>query len=461
MKSTRRAAFAWTAAALVTSVAITRAQSTLRAPADAERAAPGTRVHDDDATATANGVFEYATTAEPLALSPALGLLDPSANDFVLDHRDLVIEDSHGHVRVRIDATTGDTRVFNEAGDNVLRLESGGANIFAGGGGSSNGDGDLVLTPAGVSANSAHDASVRLDAAIGAAILGGNGTNGMVVLRDAADQQTIALRGADADLVLGQHGQDGDLFVRDEDGVSTAHVNGATGTFALGGNDWGGTLLVRDDSGEVSFHVQGNSAELSLGSASAPGFMSISNEITLDGSIADITVGGRQAGSLALLDDGAAVVSLDAASAEMSLGGQGKDGLITAYDAGNHERIVIDAEQGRVQAGADLDTHTQLVSHGIVFPDGSLQETAQLQGPAGPAGPAGPPGPPVTQTALCGDGTSEGAAAGCGFVCAGQVIAQLAAPCDAVADNGSCSAGSYHNLQTGVYNAGRCCVCAP
>lgn len=103
----------------------------------------------------------------------------------------------------------------------------------------------------------------------------------------------------------------------------------------------------------------------------------------------------------------------------------------------------------------ELDVAGQIRAQtGFVFPDGTVQTTAQLVGPAGPkgdkgdAGEQGPPGPPVSTVSIC----SESSVATCTGICVRGRVAGSGAPCTAVSESGSCSiAGS-----TGV-----CCVCEP
>ena len=94
---------------------------------------------------------------------------------------------------------------------------------------------------------------------------------------------------------------------------------------------------------------------------------------------------------------------------------------------------------------------------GITFADGSVQNTATLQGPPGPTGPRGPQGPSGPQgpmgpagkdriaksSAICGGATCFG-------VCHNTLVAEQAGPCVVTSETGSCET----QIQGQV-----CCVC--
>jgi hypothetical protein len=121
----------------------------------------------------------------------------------------------------------------------------------------------------------------------------------------------------------------------------------------------------------------------------------------------------------------------------------------------------------KVQSTGELD----LVG-ALRFPDGSLQMSAQVQGPAGPAGPRGPagtngaPGPqgpqgPAVHTSAACIQNVAGSVIGCG--CQGRTIQAFFLTqgtnqsCSVTSDTGSCSANANVNPSL----SGACCVCAP
>lgn len=128
----------------------------------------------------------------------------------------------------------------------------------------------------------------------------------------------------------------------------------------------------------------------------------------------------------------------------------------------------------------ELDVVGQIRAQtGFVFPDGTVQTTAQLVGPAGPAGPVGPrgplglpgpegprgpkgddgdtgpqgpPGPAVSTSAVC-VGTGGSPTTVCNSVCGGfsRIVGRASAPCEVTSDTGSCER----------VTSGTCCVCSP
>jgi len=91
------------------------------------------------------------------------------SNDFVLDNRDLVIRDSADRVRIRLDAQSGDIRVFDTDGNTVTLIEEEGRNMWLGGNGRA---GDLILMPRDATGQNLEDASVHINGADGQIVAG-------------------------------------------------------------------------------------------------------------------------------------------------------------------------------------------------------------------------------------------------------------------------------------------------
>lgn len=143
--------------------------------------------------------------------------------------------------------------------------------------------------------------------------------------------------------------------------------------------------------------------------------------------------------------------------------------------------ILTATRSGQVGIGVYNPTHTLDVAgsvaingsgNGLVFPDGSTQTTATLQGPpgsqgpSGPQGPAGlqgPPGPAVSTIAVC---VQKSWPWNADCSCAVRLVAKEVAPdvsggshCSVTSNTGSCSAnGNWDSLS---HYSGACCVCAP
>jgi hypothetical protein len=100
----------------------------------------------------------------------------------------------------------------------------------------------------------------------------------------------------------------------------------------------------------------------------------------------------------------------------------------------------------------------QSLSGGFRFPDGSVQTTATLRGPAGPQGPPGPPGPAVSTSAVCVDGVGVPSGSRSCF-CSGTTVSRVSSPCNVTSNTGPCPARSA--FWQGIEQTGQCCVCAP
>lgn len=111
---------------------------------------------------------------------------------------------------------------------------------------------------------------------------------------------------------------------------------------------------------------------------------------------------------------------------------------------------------------------------GFKFPNGTIQTTATLvgpagatgaqgapgpQGPTGATGPQGPPGPAVHTSAVC---ATAGSCSSVTCNCAGgRTISQVNSPCFVTSDTGTCSANSFCSNCSFGCGLGQCCVCAP
>ena len=108
---------------------------------------------------------------------------------------------------------------------------------------------------------------------------------------------------------------------------------------------------------------------------------------------------------------------------------------------------------------------------GIKFPDGSVQTTATVQGPAGPPGPQGPQGTPgpqgpagpvVTSVAVCVSADAvNGRCQARTCSCPNGAMAISPSPCRVTSDTGTCSANSCETFSPSSSANGMCCVCKP
>lgn len=96
-----------------------------------------------------------------------------------------------------------------------------------------------------------------------------SGVNGIIVLRDANNLNTAHLDGQNASLRLGTQGQRGALYIRGANNTDTAHIDGATGHLRLGGSNSriNGILTVRDAADNPSIRLDGQTGDIVLANA--------------------------------------------------------------------------------------------------------------------------------------------------------------------------------------------------
>jgi len=107
--------------------------------------------------------------------------------------------------------------------------------------------------------------SILLDSENGNIVLGGDGRDGDLILKNRGGEATILLSGDSANVNMGGNGQDGDLVLKDSVGNPTIHLNGSGGNLHLGARDRDGDLLVYDNNGQTSMHLNGRNGSLYLG----------------------------------------------------------------------------------------------------------------------------------------------------------------------------------------------------
>jgi hypothetical protein len=161
-------------------------------------------------------------------------------------------------------------------------------------------------------------------------------------------------------------------------------------------------------------------------------------------------------------DGTTAALKITSGSQNMLLDGNEIDGLANGLFLNNNtnQNVVLANGGGNVGIGTTNLTakltvagEIRLTSGAIRFPDGTLQSTAQVQGPAGPKGDKGAkgdkgdPGPAVTTFAVCKMGST------CVGVCSGgTLISQSQGGCTVTSDTGPCQ---------WLGTDGVCCVCKP
>lgn len=134
----------------------------------------------------------------------------------------------NGNLRIGGGTRDGDLEAFNAAGQRTAHLDGGGGNFWLGGNGT---DGDIVLFPNGVAnTNSTADATIHLD-----------GDAGDIILRNADAAEDFDVRTSDADA--------GSVLVIDHDGkldvATTAYDRRVAGVVSGAGEYAPGLILDR------------------------------------------------------------------------------------------------------------------------------------------------------------------------------------------------------------------------
>lgn len=155
---------------------------------------------------------------------------------------------------------------------------------------------------------------------------------------------------------------------------------------------------------------------------------------------------GRPGQLVVANDKNAAVIVLRGSDGQISSGGNGTPGRLRIANAQNAGVLFLDGETGRISFTG---------GGGIKFADGTVQKTAQLEGPKGERGfkgdkgdrgEKGEPAPPglAHTIAVC----QTGAPVEC--PCGGGTVTRVFGTCNVTSDTGSCS---------NITGNGCCAVC--
>jgi hypothetical protein len=264
---------------------------------------------------------------------------------------EVVVRDAANKERVRLDGGQGDIWVRSTAGPLLFHFDSATAALWVGGQGN---EGDVIVRDA------ANKQRIKLD-----------GGQGDITVRDAAGNPLFHFDSGYAALWLGGHGNEGDVIVRDATNRERVKLDGGDGD-----------IWVKDARGNTLFHFDSTYAALYLGGRGNEGDLVVRDEanrerIKLDGGEGDIIVRNTA---------GTPLFHFDSQFAALYLGGQGNEGdLIVRNDAGN-QTIKIDGGLGDIilnnaDAAEDFDVvAAEAVSPGMVMvlaADGRLEPCAE------------------------------------------------------------------------------------
>ena len=244
----------------------------------------------------------------------------------------------------------GKVEVQDDAGTNVVITLNGntGAALLGGNGQT----GDLVIRDAAGSERvriegATGDISVFGDA--GTEILrltgagdvraGGNGVNGALTLQDTVGSDRVRLQGVNANAWLGGNGADGDVVLFAEGGdnatleQSTIHLGGAAGDIRAGGSGTSGALTLQDTQGSDRIRLQGSNGNAWVGGNGA------------DGDVVLFAEGGDNA------TIERSTIHLGGAAGDIRAGGNTVNGALTLQDDRGVDCIRLQAGNGQALVG--------------------------------------------------------------------------------------------------------------
>jgi hypothetical protein len=218
---------------------------------------------------------------------------DTGAERVRIDTRGITVFDESGTAAIHLIGNSHRILIRNSSGEETGRIDGGTGNLSLGG---NNSDGDVLLR------NNDGDTRIHFSAGGGAAVstsrahinggtgnlsLGGNDSDGDVLLRGNAGNTRIHLSAGGGAAVSS----------------SRAHINGGTGNLSLGGNNSDGDVLLRSNDGDTRIHF----------SAGGGGAVSTSRA-HINGSTGNLTLGGNNSDGDVLLrnNDGDTTIHLSA-----------------------------------------------------------------------------------------------------------------------------------------------------
>jgi hypothetical protein len=213
-------------------------------------------------------------------------------------HGDIALRDASNNDRVLLNAQAGTLRIQSTASVEVIRLNGNtgeitlrgvnvpgqgsprirmnpaDGNVYLGGNGR---DGDLLLFREDGDNQTTAQASIHLDGENSMLRLGGNTTNGRILLKGAAGEKRIDVDANGGNVWLGGDGADGDLVLFRHDGENetaaqgSIHLDGNNAALRLGGNTTNGRILLNSAAGQSRIDLNANSGNIWLGGNGADG----------------------------------------------------------------------------------------------------------------------------------------------------------------------------------------------
>ena len=176
----------------------------------------------------------------------------------------LMLKETAGQERIKLDGGQGDILVKDNAGNTLFKFDSGAAALYVGGTGNEGdvivrddaakerikldaGEGDIIVR------DNAGNTLFRFDSGAAALYVGGTGNEGDVIVRDDAAKERIKLDG----------GQ-GDIIVRDTAGNTLFKFDSGAAALYVGGTGNEGDVIVRDGDGNQRIKLDGGEGDIKL-----------------------------------------------------------------------------------------------------------------------------------------------------------------------------------------------------
>ena len=137
--------------------------------------------------------------------------------------------------RISIDGATGELKVKDGAGRQVLHFNSANAQLFVG---AADNEGDVIVQGDVIVRDGTGRDALHLNSD-GAELLVGSpaGKRGHLGVFGGGGGEVLSFRGAEGRLIVGTDGKAGDVIVRDRGGNDVIHLNGSSGDIILGNAD--------------------------------------------------------------------------------------------------------------------------------------------------------------------------------------------------------------------------------
>ncbi|MEO0837420.1 MAG: hypothetical protein AAFY21_00420 [Cyanobacteria bacterium J06641_2] len=265
-------------------------------------------------------------------------------NDFVLN-QDLVIKDSNGLERIRLDHQTGGIVVKNDSREMVFRWGLEDNTLRFGGHGK---DSNLAIFPKSVT-NFANDGSTfYFDSQQGNLFLGGGEIPGQLVCKDDRNNQTILLNGISGNIIIGANGKNGNLALQNSENKPTIKVNGENANISVGGQGTSGQIILRDGNRQNRVLLDASNQRLEIRDDSG-------DIISMMGGDANVRVGTNGRSGNAYFYPARATNIFDNSQATIHLNGDSGDIILQNADCAEDFEVEIleTSEPGTVMVISD------------------------------------------------------------------------------------------------------------